>query len=67
MEATQMVVHLMICSWPWNIAQLDLYNTTTAMNGGVFQIIALKFLLKVSVAEAADVVEVEILEEDMAL
>ena len=37
------------------------------MNGEIFQIIFLKFLLIVSVAEEADVVEVHALEEDPAL
>ena len=37
------------------------------MNGDTFQIITLKFLLSVSVAEATDVVEVHALAEDMEL
>ena len=37
------------------------------MNGDTFQIIALRFLLIVSMAEAADVVEVRAMAEDPAL
>ena len=37
------------------------------MNGDTFQIIALKFLLIVSVAEAADMVKVHALTEDLEL
>ena len=37
------------------------------MNGGIFQITALKFLLTVSIAEAVEVVGVHVLAEDTAL
>ena len=56
-----MVFHLRISSCPVKIVQLAPYNTTTIMSGDTFKIIALKFLLIVSIAEAAYVVEVHIL------
>ena len=62
-----MVVHLRISSVPVNMFQIAPYNATTVMNGDTFQIIALRFLLIVSVAEAVDVVEVHALPEDPAL
>ena len=49
------------------MVKLALYNATTVMNGDTLQIIALKFLLIMSVAEASDVVEVHALEEDTEL
>ena len=49
------------------MVQLAAYNTTTVMNGDTFHIISLKFLLIVYVEEAADVVEVHALAENLAL
>ena len=51
-----MVVHLRIRSCPGKMVQLGIYNDNTVMNGVIFQIIALKFLMVVSVAEAVDLV-----------
>ena len=62
-----MVIHLRIILCPGNMVQLALYNSTTVMNGDTFQIISLKLLLILSVSEAADVVEVHALAEDLAL
>ena len=56
-----MVFHLRISACPVKIVQLAPYNNTTVMSGDTFKIIALKFLLIVSIAEAAYVVEVHIL------
>ena len=67
MEAIQIVVQLSIRLCPVKMVQLSLYNTNTVVNGDTFQIITLKLLLIVSVAEAADVVEVHALAEDLAL
>ena len=66
-KAIIMVVHLRISSLPGNMVQLAPYNATNVMNGDTFQIIYIKFLLIVSVAEAVDVVEVHALAEDPAL
>ena len=62
-----MVVHLRISSCPGKMVQISPYNATTVMNGDTLQIIELKLLLIVSVAEAVDVVEVHKLVEDPAL
>ena len=67
MEAIKMVIHLRIILCPGNMVQLALYNSTTVMNGDTFQIISLKLLLILSVSEAADVVELHALAEDLAL
>ena len=66
-EAIQMIVQLRVKLCPVKMVQLDIYNTTTIMNGYIFQIISLKFLLIISVAEAADLVEVHVLEKDPTL
>ena len=63
MVAIRMVFHLSISSCPIKMVQLDLYNATTVLNGYIFQIIYLKFLLIVSMAEATCVVEVHPLAE----
>ena len=66
-EAIIMVPHLRISLCPVKMVQLALYNATTSMNGDTFQIISLKFLLIVSMVEAADVVEVHELAEYQVL
>ena len=63
MVAIRMVFHLSISSCPIKMVQLDLYNATTVLNGYIFQIIYLKFLLIVSMEEATCVVEVHPLAE----
>ena len=49
------------------MVQLALYNADNVMNGYIFQLIAPKFLLIMSVSETEDVVEVHALAEDLAL
>ena len=66
-EAIKMVFQMIISSCPGNMVIIALYNATTVINGNIYIIIAIKLLLIVYVAEAADVVEVHILAEDMAL
>ena len=66
-KATRMVFRLRISSFPGKMVQLAPYNDNTFMNGDTFQIIYLRLLLIMSVAEAADVVEVHALAEDTAL
>ena len=56
-----------ISSCPGKMVQLDIYNVTTVMNGDTFQIISLKFLLIMSMTEAADEVEVHAMAEDPSL
>ena len=67
MEEIRIVFYLSINSFLGNMVQLSLYNTTNVMNGDTLQIISLRFLLIMSVAEASDVVEVYALAEDVAL
>ena len=67
MEVIRVVVYMRIILCLGNMVQLDIYNATTVINGDTFQILSLKLLLIVSVAEAADVVEVHALEEGPAL
>ena len=49
------------------MVQIALCNATTVVNGDIFEIIALKFFLIVSVAEAVDVAGVHVPAEDMTL
>ena len=49
------------------MVQLAIQNSNTAMNGDIFQIISLVFLLIVSVAEAAYMFEVHVMVEYPAL
>ena len=65
-ETIRMIVHLSISSWPGKMVQLALYNATNVTNGDIFQIVDLRFILVVSVAEAEDVAEVHILAENLA-
>ena len=58
-----MVFHLSISSYLGNMVQLSLYNATNFMNGNILQMISLRFLLIVSVAESDDVLEVHVLAE----